>query len=184
VNLVKILITGFEPWDGHEINPSGVVARALGGEELPVDFAEAGRELRRLVRKQRPDGLLMLGLAPTRKRIALEAVALNIDHHETRGSNSRWRKPILKGSPLALETRLPLDLIRRRLKSAGIPSAVSHHAGTFICNHVFYLGLTLMDGPCGFIHLPPFKELSQARQIQAVRSIAHSLAGSSPAAMP
>ena len=181
---MKILITGFEPWDSHAVNPSGVVARALGGEELPVDFADAGRELRRLVRKQRPDGLLMLGLAPTRKMMALEAVALNIDHHETSGRNARRRKPILKGSPLALETRLPLDRIQRRLKSAGLTSTVSHHAGTFLCNHVFYLGLTLMDGPCGFIHLPPFKELPKVRQIRAVRMIVHALGGSSPAATP
>ncbi len=181
---MKILITGFEPWDNHDVNPSGVVARTLGGEELPVDFARAGRELRRLVRKQRPDALVMLGLAPTRTQVTLEAVALNVDHNDHPGKNSRRRKPILKGSPLALETRLPLDLIQRRLKSAGLPATVSHHAGTFLCNHVFYLGLTLMDGPCGFVHLPPFKALSQARQIQALRTIVHALAGSSPIATP
>jgi pyroglutamyl-peptidase len=179
---VKTLLTGFAPWDHHEVNPSGVVALALGGAVLPVDFAKAATEMRRLVRKQQPDALLMLGLAPTRTKVALEAVAMNVDHCEEKGPHYRWRKPIRKGSPLALESRLPLTLIQRRLKAARLPSVVSHHAGTFLCNHVFYLGLTLMDGPCGFVHLPPFKALSQPRQIQAIRTILHALAGSSPGA--
>lgn len=181
---VKVLITGFEPWDAHGVNPSGVVSKALGGVELPVDFARAGRDLRRLLRQQQPDALLMLGLAPTRQSLALEAVALNVDHHEKKGGNYRWRKPILRGSPLALDARVPLGRLQRRLLGAGLPAAVSHHAGTFLCNHVFYLGLALTDGPCGFVHLPPFKALSRARQIQAVRTVAHVLAGSSPAATP
>ena len=96
---MKVLITGFEPWEDNDENPSGIAARALGGVELPVDFAKAGRELRRLVRKQQPDALLMLGLGPTRTRVELEAVALNVDHYERKGSNYRWRKPILKSGP-------------------------------------------------------------------------------------
>jgi pyroglutamyl-peptidase len=181
---VKTLITGFGPWEDQAENPSGIAARALGGVELPVDFAKAGRELRRLIRKHQPQALLMLGLAPTRTRLELEAVALNVDHYEKKGSNYRWRKPILKGSPAALQTRLPIDLIHRRLTAAGVPCGVSHHAGTFLCNHVFYLGLTMVDGPCGFVHVPPFKALSQARLIQAVRVMAHAVAGSSPEATP
>jgi len=181
---VKILVTGFAPWDRHDVNPSGVVALALGGIQLPVDFAEAGRALRRALRKQRPDALILLGLASTRTRPALEAVALNVDHHEEKGDNYRWRKPILKGSPVALETRLPLNRIRRRLHAAGIRTTVSYHAGTFLCNHVFYLGLALTEGPCGFVHLPPFKAMAEARQVQAVRTIVRAVAGRSPAATP
>jgi pyroglutamyl-peptidase len=181
---VKILITGFGPWETEAENPSGLAARELGGIELPVDFAKAGRELRRVIRKQQPRALLMLGLAPTRTRLELEAVALNVDHHEKKGGNYRWRKPIRKGSPVAIPARLPIDLIHRRLTAAGLPCGVSHHAGTFLCNHVFYLGLTLVDGPCGFVHVPPFKVLPRERLIQAIRVIAHAVAGSSPAATP
>jgi pyroglutamyl-peptidase len=181
---VKTLITGFGPWDDHAVNPSGVAARALGGVELPVDFVDAGRELRKLVRRQKPDLLLMLGLAPAREKLHLEAVALNVDHHEEKGGNYRWRKSIVKGRPAALETRLPLERIQGKLTAAGFASTISHHAGTFLCNHVFYLGLTLMKGPCGFVHVPPFKALPQARLVQAIRTVVHAVAGSSPRATP
>jgi pyroglutamyl-peptidase len=180
---VTILLTGFEPWGKNRVNPSGEIARALGGHVLPVDFAIAARELRRLIRQTRPKALLMLGLATGRKRISLEAVALNVDHYEGRGKQQRWRRPIRRRAPIALEARLPLDRIFRRLKAARVPATLSHHAGTFVCNHVFYEGLAAFEGPCGFVHVPPFKAMSRPRQIGAIRAILSALgASSSPAA--
>jgi pyroglutamyl-peptidase len=181
---VNLLVTGFEPWDAHAVNPSGEVARELGGAVLPVDFRAADRELRRILARRKPEALLMLGLAPTRTQLALEAVALNVDHHEQEGKNEAFRRPIQEGGPLAVECRLPLNDLQRRLRKSGIPSGISHHAGTFLCNHVFYRGLTWMDGPCGFVHVPPFRALPRTRMVQAVRLILHALADRSPAATP
>jgi pyroglutamyl-peptidase len=150
---VSVLLTGFEPWEDHSVNPSGEVARDLGGAVLPVNFRDADRELKRLLRSRKPEGLLMLGLAPARTSISLEAVALNVDHCEDDGTNEAWRRPIRRGGPLALGARLPLEDLRRRLDEAGIPSSVSHHAGTFLCNHVFYRGLSWMKGACGLCRI-------------------------------
>jgi pyroglutamyl-peptidase len=181
---MKILLTGFGPWASNAVNPSGEVARELGGEVLPVNFREADRELKQQIRRRKPDLLLMLGLAESRKLLSLEGVALNVDHCEDAGANEAWRRPIQRGGPLAIEARLPLNDLQQRLRKAGIPSAISHHAGTFLCNHVFYRGLTWTDGPCGFVHVPPFRALPRARMVQAVRTILHAVAGSSPAATP
>lgn len=171
---MSVLITGFEPWGKERRNPSGEVAAALGGHVLSVDFAEAGRELVRLIREERPRAIVMLGLAPGRKSIALEAVALNVDHCEGRGRNRRWRKPIGKG-PFVLETRLPIDRLHRRLKESRIPVRISYHAGTFLCNHVFYVALAATRVPCGFVHVPPFKAIPRDRQVRAVKRILESL---------
>ena len=115
----------------------------------------------------------MLGLAESRKEVALEAIAVNVDHSEDR-SRRRWRRPIAQG-PLALPTRLPIDRLYRRLRRARIPVRISHHAGTFICNHVFYLGLRTTPGPCGFVHLPPFEAVPREEQLRAVRLILEEL---------
>lgn len=175
---MNVLLTGFEPWGPHIINPSGEVARELGGDVLPVDFVKADRALRALLARRKPDVLVMLGLAESRSLIHLEAVALNVDHHED------LRRPIERRAPLALPVRLPLNAIQQRLKKIGVRSAISHHAGTFLCNHVFFRGLRWMDGPCGFVHVPPFRALPRTRMIQAVRTILHAAAGSSRAATP
>jgi pyroglutamyl-peptidase len=179
---VKILITGFLPWGKQRVNPSGELAGAVGGHLLPVDFDLAARELRRLIRAHRPRAIVMMGLAPGRKRISLEAVALNVDHHEEKGKQRRWRRPIRKGGPLAIVTRLPIDRIFARLREARIPATISHHAGTFVCNRVFYEGLTASTVPCGFVHVPPFKAMSRLRQLRAIRTILQAIGGSSPAA--
>lgn len=182
IRAVTILITGFAPWGTQRVNPSGEIAQALGGHVLPVEYGAAVRKLRRLLKRHRPRTLLMTGLASGRKRISLEAVALNVDHDDAPRRHRRWRRSIRAGGPLALAARLPLDALLQGLRKAGIPAAISHHAGTFVCNHLFYEALTAFPGPCGFVHVPPFKVLPASRQLKAMRTILRTLAGSSPAA--
>jgi pyroglutamyl-peptidase len=162
----QILLTGFEPWGDHAGNPSGDVALALGGEVLPVAWSAAERKLRRLLGERKPDAVVMLGLAEGRRRVEVEAVALNVDHHEAKPWR-RWRKPIGKGRALALPSRLPVDRLVRALRRARIPAAVSHHAGTFLCNHVFYVALSETRVPCGSVHLPPTSALPLPEQVRA-----------------
>jgi pyroglutamyl-peptidase len=164
----NFLVTGFEPWGRLRSNPSGAVARAFGGVVLPVDFDRADPILRRAVVERRPKALVLLGLAERRRRISLEAVALNVDHHGGR------RGPIARG-PLALATRLPVEALLAKLVAARIPAEISHHAGTFLCNHVFYVALRETKLPCGFVHVPPARVLSIERQVRAVRIILESL---------
>lgn len=140
------------------------MARALGGHVLPVNYDAAGDHLVRLIRSERPAGVLMLGLNSSARLISLEKVAMNRDHSQS----PRRDNPIIKGGRFVLFSRLPIDRLRRRLKRARIPSAVSYHAGTYVCNHVFYLGLRNTRRTCGFIHLPPVRHLSLRDQIRAV----------------
>ncbi len=170
---MNILLTGFESWGMNPRNPSGEVALALGGEVLPVRFDAAGNAILRLIRQRKPAAIVMLGLAVNRRTIGLEAVALNVDHHEER-RECRWRRRITAG-PLALPTRLPIDVLYRRLKRARIPVSISHHAGTFICNHIFYLALRHSRVPCGFIHLPLLSVLPLRKQLRAIEMVVAAL---------
>jgi len=173
---VDVLVTGFAPWGSNRSNPSGQVARKLGGHVLPVHWSRASRRLQTLLRREKPKAILLLGLGSGRRRIELEAVALNVDHCEASAWRRR-RRPIRKGGALALPSRLPLDRLLRALRSAGIPAGLSHHAGTFLCNHVFYLALSETRVPCGFIHLPPTKVLALEDQVRAVGSVLDVLRG-------
>ncbi len=173
---MRVLITGFEPWGGVRRNPSGEAARVLRGHVLPVRYAEAGREIARLIRKTRPGAIVMLGLAPGRGKISLEAVARNMDYCEGPPPRRGRRKRIMKG-PFERGTRLPVGRILRRLRAAGIPAGVSRDAGTFICNHVFYVALARSRVPCGFVHVPGERTLSFPRQVRALRLILDAIAG-------
>lgn len=171
---MDVLVAGFEPWGPEKTNPSGDVARCLGGHVLPVRWPEATRRLKSLLRREKPKAIVLLGLARGRRRVELEALALNVDHCED-APWRRWRRPIGKGGALARPSRLPLDRLLRALRSAGIPAGLSHHAGTFLCNHVFYVALSVTRVPCGFIHLPPVKALPLKEQVRAIRIVLDAL---------
>lgn len=159
---MKILLTGFEPWGKHRRNPSGEAVKILGkklGIEclvLPTKYREAERQLIKAVNKIKPQMLIMTGLATTRKKISLEVIALNVDHAEEKDNagEKRWRKIISKG-PCVLATMLPIDKLYSKLKKAKIPVTISYQAGTYVCNHVYYIVLSKFPHIKSiFVHVP------------------------------
>ena len=66
--------------------------------------------------------------------------------------------PVVRGAPAAYFARLPVKAMLAALKQAGIPAELSHSAGTYVCNALFYsLMHALASRPGmrgGFIHVP------------------------------
>ena len=68
---MKILVTGFEPFNGGSINPSEQIVHRLKAPEgvtlikkiLPVEFQKAGIQLKELFQEYRPDVVLSIGQA-------------------------------------------------------------------------------------------------------------------------
>jgi pyroglutamyl-peptidase len=170
----KVLLTGFEPFGNTAHNPSGDIARALHGRTiegrdvvsavLPCAFGDAIAELRTLLRVERPELIVCLGLASGRTEIAPERVALNLNDAPI--PDNHGQQPVdvavARGGPAAYWSTLPVKAIVAALRGRSIPAAVSLSAGTFVCNHTFY-GLMhalrwqrAIRG--GFIHLPTARE--------------------------
>ena len=65
---MKILVTGFEPFNGQTVNPSEQIVSCLIApkgvtlikEILPVEFKQATIRLKELVREMRPDVILSI----------------------------------------------------------------------------------------------------------------------------
>ncbi len=157
-----ILLTGFEPFGGDAHNPSSAVAEALESENvavriLPVDGTKIQSALEAAIQATQPKALLMLGLARGKNRFALEKIALNwLEYRipDNTGQLKRGQK-IFEDAPDALLSSLPLEAIQRALKSQNIPLEISYSAGTFLCNHVFFLARALYPSlAAGFLHLP------------------------------
>lgn len=166
----KVLLTGFEPFGGESINPSGEIARQLhgaviGGHEvmgalLPCVFGEAITELKKQMKAVQPALVICVGQAGGRREITPERVAINVD--DARIADNAGRRPvdrpIVRGGPAAYWSTLPIKAIVAELRRREIPAAVSQTAGTFVCNHVFY-GLMhelrrRKNLRGGFIHVP------------------------------
>ena len=85
---VRIVVTGFEPFGGRERNLSWNVAARVASHGcpaglvkavmLPVSFSRVIVAVSDMLRDMRPDAVLMLGLAPKRKRISVERLAVNL----------------------------------------------------------------------------------------------------------
>lgn len=171
---MKILLTGFEPFSDHKLNPSQVLVQSLPEQHqavslvkciLPVHHQQAPERVLYLLEKHKPDGVLAFGLAAGRAKISLERVAINLldfaipDNAGVQYSN----QPIDPLGPAAYFSTLPLASLFSSLKNAGIPAEISLSAGAYLCNQVFY---TLMHAtskqaqpiPAGFIHLPALPE--------------------------
>jgi pyroglutamyl-peptidase len=165
-----VLLTGFEPFGGESINPSGEIARQLhgtviGGHRvvgalLPCVFGAAITELKKQVRATKPALVICVGQAGGRAEITPERVAINVDDARIADNAGRQPvdRPVVPGGPAAYWSTLPVKAIVAELQRRGVPAAVSQTAGTFVCNHVFY-GLMhelrqqrKVRG--GFIHVP------------------------------
>jgi pyroglutamyl-peptidase len=173
MNSSRLLITGFEPFDGHDINVSWSLAQALPNRagpgdlwvagRLPCAFGAASAALLDLIERHRPDTVIALGQAEGRAEITIERVAINIrdariaDNHGARPVD----EPIIEGAPLAYPSSLPYRQLVNQLRAKGHPVAISNTAGTFVCNEVFFsLQHHLRGRPIrsGFVHLPILPE--------------------------
>ena len=170
----RILVTGFEPFGGDRLNPSREVARQLDGRRvaghaivgrcLPCAFGAALPALQALVDDLHPGLVIALGLAGSRSAVSIERVAINLV--DARIADNAGEQPIdvpvIPGAPAAYFASLPVKAIHAGLREAGIPSEVSHSAGAFVCNQVFFALMHRLrafpQAKGGFIHLPPLPE--------------------------
>jgi pyroglutamyl-peptidase len=165
----RILLTGFEPFGGDQINPSWEIAKAINGQKiagvsivarmLPCVFGEALTVLRQSLDQVNPGLVLALGQAGGRSDFSIERIAINIDDARI-ADNAGARpidQPVVDGAPAAYFSTLPIKTMVTGLRAAGHPASVSQTAGTFVCNHVFFGLQHALHGSgvrSGFMHLP------------------------------
>ncbi|API86036.1 pyroglutamyl-peptidase I [Francisella uliginis] len=165
-----VLITGFTPFGGEKINPSWQAVRSLPDiingamivkKQLPVSFERSTQKLDSLIKQYNPDIIINVGEAGGRSAVSLERVAINIDDARIpdNDNNQPKDKKISKEGKNAYFTKLPIYQIESSVKNQGVPVYISNTAGTFVCNHVMYHLLKLLDKKYpnkigGFIHVP------------------------------
>jgi pyroglutamyl-peptidase len=169
-----MLLTGFESYGGRSLNPAEQVVKRLAGTEiggvpvtghtLPVNYAELGARIARLIEEVQPRAVLCLGLWPGTPMLRVERIAVNIADFEIPDNvGLMTRGPVVEGGAEAYRSTLPIHAIQDRLLAAGIPARLSASAGTFLCNALMYHALRSCaeHAPatlCGFIHLPYLPE--------------------------
>ena len=164
----KLLITGFDPFGGNDVNPSWEAVRLLPervGEyqihklAIPTIFGAAAQRILEQARQLQPDVIISVGLAGGRDAVTPERIAVNIRDAkipDNQGVQPRGDRVVPEG-PAAYFSTLPVERMAERIRQEGIPAAVSNTAGTFVCNDVLYTLLHHFENTsvrAGFIHVP------------------------------
>jgi len=142
---MKLLLTGFEPFGGSEVNPSEEVVKALSKHSfsavelhttiLPVDKEAGPAKLIQNFEETRPEAVVCLGEAGGRMVICIERIAINLMDYriEDNAGSLIKNQPIVLDGSAAFFCTLPVQAIVEGLKEAGVPTRLSLSAGAFLC---------------------------------------------------
>lgn len=172
---MKVLITGFEPFGGSEVNsswetavrvgqrpPKGVVVETV---QLPVSFKCAGEAIRMTLREKQPNVLVMLGQRGNGTSIDIERIAINLMDSVNPDNDGcqPQEQAITADGEAAYFSNLPVKVLRDALLQKSIPARVSNSAGLYVCNSTYYNALNEiydqgLSTKALFIHLPIISE--------------------------
>ena len=163
--MMKILVTGFDPFGGDTINPALEAVNLLPDEiqghtieklEIPTVFNKSKVTIENKLKATHFDIVLAIGQAGGRFELTPERIGINID--DARIPDNEGNQPIDEMIQSSGDAAYFSNLPVKRM-TAGVPARLSNTAGTFVCNHILYqLGfLQATQFPnikFGFIHVP------------------------------
>ncbi len=165
-----ILVCGFEPFGGQEVNPALEAVRNLpaciGGVHvetvaMPVVYDCVLETVRASVERLDAAAVVLVGQAAGRPDVTVERVAINVDDcpEPDNAGAVRCDVAIDPQGPAAYFSTLPVRDMVAAMCAAGVPASVSNTAGTYVCNHVMYATLNWAassrpDLKAGFVHVP------------------------------
>lgn len=164
----RLLITGFDPFGGADINPAWEAVKQLPDRigsftlrklEIPTVFGLGAQRVLEAAEDFHPDVILCVGQAGTRSAVTPERIAVNIRDARIpdNAGNTPEGEPVVEGGPTAYFSTLPVKEMAAAIRAQNLPGQVSNSAGAFVCNDTLYLLLHHYAGSqvkAGFIHVP------------------------------
>jgi pyroglutamyl-peptidase len=171
---LKVLVAGFGPFPGAAQNPSGQLARtvahsrraASSGTEIisaviPTVYGEVSSTLSHVLTAEKPDAMLMFGLAGSTSFMRIERRAVNVASgiHPDAAGKKPTHHSLIAGSPQFLYARAPVNRLLAAARGAGAEAKLSVNAGSYICNAAFFHTLdaarkTHAPKWVAFVHIP------------------------------
>jgi len=186
-----ILVTGFGPFPGAPYNPTEALVKTLSRAHAPdgtrlithvfhASYAAVDRELPALLRRYRPDVLLMFGLATQAAHLRIETCARNIlaTLVDADGRVPAMRS-IAPGRQAMLRLPTPARPLLAAARVARVTAVLSHDAGGYLCNYLCWRAAAAARMPHGphvaaFVHMPARQ--NPADLARAGRAMLHAVA--------
>lgn len=186
---MRVLVTAFEPFGGDTENATQATLELLVKKwhrddieltraVLPVAFH--ADKLNEAIGFHRPDVIIGLGEAGSRKHITPEQVAYNeIQARIPDNNGNRPDGPIDPALAPTAEAGIDADVVTSQLVKAGWAASLSSDPGRFVCNFIAF-HLYTRDIPSIFIHVPALRSLGEATVGEETGGSHASLAGKLP----
>jgi len=140
---MRILVTGFDPFDREPVNASWEAVKRLPDEvdgaeiikvQIPTSFARSGEVLHAAIVEHDPDVIVGVGQAGGRFAVTPERVAINVDDGRIADNDGAQPVdvPVRADGPAASFSSLPVKAMVAAMRRAGFPAAVSNTAGSTI----------------------------------------------------
>ena len=187
-----LLVTGFGPFPGAPVNPTGPLALRLArlrrpafaqtrriSHVFPTSYAAIERDLPVLIARHRPDAVLMFGLATRTRHPRIETRASNAISTVFADAERRKSTTIVltPGGPAFMPVRAPSMSLRQAARASRVPAVLSRDAGRYLCNALFWRALETGEqhgGPrvVAFVHVPLLRgDLNLADLVRAGEAI-------------
>ena len=172
--VLQTLVTGFGPFGNVVSNPTERLLEHFAEEEvpghtltlcaLPTSFSRAMEHVKAHLeiggQGGKPfDMVLMLGVATGSKNWRVERVGTNWDEASLPDIDGELgsARPIIPKAPETLAVSFPVETLVKALNQARFPAIASESAGAYLCNHVLYRTLHLLQTQnasvrAGFLH--------------------------------
>nr|WP_250152611.1 peptidase C15 [Ancylobacter radicis] len=184
------MITGFGRFPGAPDNPSASLARALArsrrfpGAHLTADVLptlwRTAEDFPARLERERPDIVLMIGLAARRPHLCVERLGRNGGGvFPDAGRRRPARRVLAPGGPAGIASTAEPVALLHALRGARVPARLSRDAGRYICNALAYraYGWARAQGRLAiFIHVPlPRPGLSLTQMRRALEALLRAL---------
>jgi pyroglutamyl-peptidase len=170
---LRILVTGFGPFPGAPWNPTQPLVVRLTklrrpafsdvdffGHIFPVTYKAVDRELPQLLKKHRPQALLMFGLAARTAHVRVETRARNaVTMLWPDAAQTRSRKGSIVSGPDATMFGPHAAKLLRAARMTGIDARASRDAGAYLCNYLSWRATEAVGDNndlrlAAFVHIP------------------------------
>lgn len=167
---MKILVTGFDPFDKETTNPAYEAIKLIPDEikgakiiklEIPTVFDKGANKAIDKMISEDVYAVLSIGQAGNRTSMTVEKVAINLIEARIPDNegNQFFDKAIKEDGQTAYFATLPIKAMVEEMKKNNVPAHMSYTAGTYVCNEVLYQVLYAIESKklnvkAGFMHVP------------------------------
>lgn len=183
-----ILVTGFGPFGKHVVNASWEAVKELQKlwinskefpdiklviEEIPVSYSYVSTQIPQLWKKHNPTIVLHVGVAGTAESLIIECHAcsngydrFDIDKKCPNETNIEYN--ILK---TGINVKELCDNVNKNCEEHKCKACLSHNAGKYLCEYIYYQSLAIEPTKTLFVHVPDFNKYSSIQTAKGLYDI-------------